>query len=87
MKKITNITYQPSVPKNRNGGADAPSGEEAEWWPHSFLLIPRVSGVVALPHMFNRDVRVDLGRREAFVAEQLLDGDEVGAVLQEMRRE
>ena len=33
------------------------------------------------------DVAVDLRRRQRAVAEQLLDGAEVGAALQEMRRE
>src|SRR3954447_5956569 len=34
-----------------------------------------------------RDVRVDLGRREVLVAEQLLDDAEVGAAVEQVRRE
>jgi hypothetical protein len=34
-----------------------------------------------------RDVRVDLGRREVLVAEQLLHDAEVGAAIKEVRRE
>src|SRR6476619_8175107 len=34
-----------------------------------------------------RDVRIDLGRRQVLVTEQLLDDAQVGATVEEMRRE
>ena len=43
--------------------------------------------VVNLDHLFHRNLRVDLGRREPGVAEQFLDVAEVGTVIEQVRRE
>ena len=41
--------------------------------------------VVYLQHMFHRQLRVALRSRETFVAEQLLNGTQVGALFQHVR--
>src|SRR5687768_4948594 len=48
---------------------------------------PRMSLVVDLLHPAGRQVRVDLGRAEALVPEQLLHAAQVGAVVEQVRRE
>ena len=46
-----------------------------------------MGGVVDLFHAVGRQVRVDLGGAEALVAEQFLDAAQVGAVVEQVRRE
>ena len=48
---------------------------------------PRVGGVVDFLHPARRQVRVDLRRAQALVAQQLLHAAQVGAVVQQVRRE
>jgi len=43
--------------------------------------------VINLDQFFQRNVGVDLGRRETSVAEQLLDVAKIGATVQQMRGE
>ena len=48
---------------------------------------PRVRLLVNLLQPLDGGVGVDLGRRDRRVAEQLLDGAEIGAAIEEVRRE
>ena len=48
---------------------------------------PRMGAAVGRPEAARRDVGVDLRCREALVAEKLLDDPQVGAAVEEMRRE
>ena len=53
----------------------------------SFLLRPRMRLVVNLQHMLHRQLRIALRGSEAFVAEQFLNGAQVGAFFQHVRAE
>src|SRR5436309_2887424 len=46
----------------------------------------RVRALVTAPQPLDRDVRVDLGRRQAGVAQHLLDAAQVGTALEQVRR-
>ena len=53
----------------------------------SLFLCLRMRAVIDLDHLFHRDLRVDLRRREPRVAEEFLNVAQVGAAVQQMRRE
>src|ERR1019366_4018547 len=65
------------------------AGLQAGVWdsppPLSFGM--RMGAVVNLHHMFDGELRVALGSREALMAEHLLDSSQVGAFLQHVRAE
>jgi hypothetical protein len=50
-------------------------------------LATRMSAIVDAPQPLPVDVAVHLGRRQGRVAEQLLDDPQVGAALEQVRRE
>src|SRR5271170_2801832 len=51
------------------------------------LLRPRMRLIVNLQHMFHRQLRVTLRGSEPLVAEQLLNGAQIGAFLEHVRTE
>ena len=87
---MTTSRSQPSTRETRNAARDdqagprqgACRGHARAGPPRAGMGVPVRGGQPA-----GRDVRVDLGRREVLVAQQLLDDTQVGATVEQVRRE
>src|SRR5262249_55583591 len=70
----------------------SPAMTTRPWWRSARMVVacssgPRVRAVIGLHQTAQVDVRVALGGGEARVPEQLLDGAQIGARAEEVRRE